>query len=210
MIGIIDITASKKLNQQAIVTKFLVFAIPVFPTGHYFIDRNNSAAYKAKPCKKNVLKGYSLTSLPIVFLVLLYLWDVFNVPIFPIFIIYGVAVSIFAFNYNIDLTAEEEKERLLFQKSITLNALPEYLILSEQIKIRDFIVTKLKTYLRDYDMDWLKNVQTANYDSFSLPLYFAAMGYEKEINKTAENLENYNILKNRYAEEIRNKHFSAI
>ena len=109
-----------------------------------------------------------------------------------------------------DSTVEEEKERLLYQKSITLNALPEYLILEEQIKIRDSIVSKLKTYLRDYDMDWLENVKKGSYDSFSLPLYFAAMGYEKEINQTDENLENYKILKNRYSEEIRNKQSSNI
>ena len=132
------------------------------------------------------------------------------IPIIPIFTVYGIAVLIFALTYNMDSTVEEETERLLYQKSITLNALPEYLILEEQIKIRDSIVSKLKTYLRDYDMDWLENVKKGSYDSFSLPLYFAAMGYEKEINQTDENLENYKILKNRYSEEIRNKQSSNI
>jgi len=205
MIGIIDITASKRLNKQAIVTKFLVIMIPIFPTGHYFIDRNNSAEYKAKTCKENLLKGYLLTSCPFVFLILLYLWGTFNTPLIPWFIIYGVVVLIFSLLYNSRSTDEEEAERLLFQKSITLNALPEYLILKEQIKIRDFIISKLKTYLRNQDMDWRDNVKTGNYDSFSLPLYFAAMGYEKEINKTDENLKNYKILKNKYSEQIKNK-----
>ncbi|GAA5083049.1 hypothetical protein GCM10023210_01140 [Chryseobacterium ginsengisoli] len=208
MIGIVDITSSKKLNKQAIVTKFLVIFVPIFPTGHYFIDRNNSAEYKAKKCKENLLKGYLLTSVPFVFLMLIAFAFGSNFSPIPLVIIYGVFVLIFSYLYNAQSTDEEETERLLFQKSITLNALPEYLILKEQIKIRDFIISNLKKHLRDYDMNWMDNVKTANYDSFSLPLYFAAMGYEKEINKTDENLEYYKILKNRYSEEIKNKQHS--
>ncbi|ALR30675.1 hypothetical protein ATE47_09110 [Chryseobacterium sp. IHB B 17019] len=209
MIGIIDITASHKFNKQAIVTKFLVIFVPIFPTGHYFIDKKNSAEYKAKKCRENLLKGYLLTSIPFVFLISIGVTSGSNFSPVPLFIIYGVIVTMFSLLYNVRSKDEVEEERLLFQKSITLNALPEYLVLKEQIKIRDFIVTKLKTYLRDYDMDWIDNVKTGNYDSFSLPLYFAAMGYEKEINKTDENLKNYKILKDRYSEEVKNKQLAT-
>lgn len=203
MIGIIDITASKKLNKQAIVTKFLVITVPIFATGHYFIDKNSMVTYKAKKCKENLLKGYLLTSLPFVFLILLFLWGVYsNFPVLPIFVIYGIFALSFSLAYNIEPTEEEKKERMLYQKSITLNALPEYLILSEQIIIRDSITYKLKKYLRDYDMNWLENIKNGNYNSFSLPLYFAAMGYEKEINNTEENIKLYNVLKEQYSQEI--------
>lgn len=207
MIGIIDIISSKKLNKQSIVTKFFVLIVPIFPTGHYFIDRVNSAEYKAEKCRENLWKGYLLTSFPFGFIILLYLSGTFQFPIIPIFILYVIAVLniLLLYNYNTKPTDAEEEERLLFQKSITLNALPEYLVLKEQIKIRDFIITKLKSYLRNYDMDWIENVKNGNYNSESLPLYFAAMGYEKEINKTDENLAIYKMLKEKYSIELKNK-----
>ncbi len=88
MIGIVDITASKKLNRQAIVTKFLLIIVPIFPTGHYFIDKNNSAEYKAKTCRENILKGFLYSSLPFVLFILFLLWDTFNIPIIPIFTVW--------------------------------------------------------------------------------------------------------------------------
>ncbi|KXH83240.1 hypothetical protein [Chryseobacterium kwangjuense] len=202
MIGILDIISSKRVNKQAIVTKFLMVSIPLAHLGTYFIDNNQNAQYKAKKCRENIMKGYALTSFPFVAILLFFLWDKFDIPIIPIFTLYCMAIFLFSFFYNSDPSDEERRERLLYEKAITLNALPEYLIYEEQIKIRDTIIEKLKSNLKDPHLNWIENIKLNHYDYYSLPLYFALIGYHKEIENSNENKSLYLKLKSEYSLEV--------
>lgn len=108
----------------------------------------------------------------------------------------------FFFFYNSDPSDEERRERLLYEKAITLNAMPEYLIYEEQIKIRDIVIEKLKSNLKDPYLNWIENIKSSNYNYYSLPLYFAIIGYHKEIENSKENKSLYLKLKYEYSLEL--------
>lgn len=196
-IGSIFFGKIKKLNGQHIETKFFMLGIPLFPIKSLFVTKIGFEERDGIEIGLNtdsVLKGlFGPLSLLLAFL-LIFLdkeLDISNGKIIDfVFLIVGLF-----FLFIIGGTSDAEKEiRLLYQKAIGINALPEYFAKDELDIFLKMLIQKANSNLQVGE-NWIKVIENKSYNDTQLPILFATMGYFTHKNNTESNMRLFDNLK---------------
>ena len=99
-------------------------------------------------------------------------------------------------------TEEENADRVLFQKVVGINALPEYLDEESAENLRDHLVKRLKEAYNDKNLNWVEMVERKQYDEKSLPILFAAMGYHSVTQEDEKYTKLYEKLREEYRKQV--------
>ena len=206
IIGLTFAGKMKTLDDQCIETQFLTVGIPLIPIKSMFVIK---PGYKTREGftiglhGKSVLKGYmSFLCLAVGIFLLIGGNAIFDNQGFSLLglLVLGAAVYFF-FIYG-KSTENENADRLLFQKAVGINALPEYLDKPTAANLRDRLLVGIKSTVSNPDMKWIDLVESKNYDEKLLPALFAAMGYHSRVEEKERFYSLFERLKAEYRKHI--------
>ncbi len=202
----------KKYKEQFLATRFITFGVPLIPTGGFFVINSDEEGFHAKSNYRSVIKAYLsvIAGFACVVLATVIALHFFSqeelqydlmvqaggISIIPI-ILY-VCCHFMLFNTS----KEEKKERELYFQTTGISALPSFFKNESLISIKDSLLEQLADESILSSADAISMAKSSNYSKEILPLLFAIVGYEREIETSRELNLLYEKLKKEYEQTL--------
>ncbi len=200
---VIPATRLKSFEGQHIEVDFLFILFPFVPIRSRFVIqkdiREKRTSMRIKPFGLGILKAYLFW---VLFYICFFCWVtvyIYGKHIQDGMVIWVLTALVFSFLtilFHIKFgksSEQEEKERAILQKTIGINALPEWLERDDQIRT----AKNLKQHLPSALTDWKKHVKdkTLATTSKEIEVLFTLASYEKELLDNEESELVYQLLK---------------
>lgn len=206
IIGLVFTGRMKTLGDQCIETQFIAIGLPLIPIKSMFVTKSEYKQRQGFEIGLNgpsVLKGYLSFLFLIGGLFLLFAGNaIFENILFTLLGIVLFGASMYFFFIFGKSTDSENDLRLLFQKAVGINALPQYLDRLTAMSLRNKLIIGMKEVLNDKNLDWLELVESRNYNENLLPSLFAAMGYHSRLEEKEKYYKLFDSLKDEYKSYI--------
>jgi hypothetical protein len=190
----------EEFKGQSIKSKFFILGIPLFPiSSFYFVNKNQGIKLPLVGKSARIGLGRTICMIFGILLTLLYvMFDHFpNLGIKIITIVGAIlfsSIAVISWLSGQNIPEEEKKTRIILEKGIGYNMLPNRLPKEIRINIMQSLISKLDNKFSDFFISPNSNI--TDFDKNELPVLYSLCLYMNSIkeNKAAKHfLEQYSI-----------------
>jgi hypothetical protein len=187
-LGAVLIKPYKKINNQYIATQFFVFVIPLIPLNSYFVTNGNlDVGFEIGIKWKHVLKYYSVFFTLIITIMMIFpeFIDINNfAKSFVVFL--TILLNIYLIFVFDKMDILEKNKRIFFEKTVGVNALPDYMHNQSALMLKNKYIIELKARIGT-EKYWNEIVEDELYSEENLPLMYIISEFEFKINPNSKN-----------------------